>query len=69
MLHIPLTPEDQVQLTELVRQSISHRVRQRSQALLWSHQGKSRQQIADLFAVKADTVTAKRSAVASQSDC
>jgi transposase len=58
MLRIQLTPEDQTQLTQLVRQSPIHRVRQRSQALLWSHQGKSRQQIADLCAVKADTVTA-----------
>jgi transposase len=58
MLHIQLTPEDQAQLTQLVHQSPIHRVRQRCQALLWSHQGRSRQQIADLFAVKADTVTA-----------
>lgn len=58
MLHITLTAGQEAELTQLVRQSPAHRVRQRSQALLWSHQGKKRQQIADLFAVKADTVTA-----------
>lgn len=58
MLHITLTPDHQAALIQLVRHSPSHRVRQRSQALLWSHQGKKREQIADLFQVKADTVTA-----------
>lgn len=58
MLRIILTTEQEAELTQLVRQSPAHRVRQRSQALLWSHHGKKRQQIADLFEVKADTVTA-----------
>jgi transposase len=58
MLHIELTPDEQTQLSRLVRESESHRVRQRSQALLWSHQGKKRHEIAALFDVKPDTVTA-----------
>lgn len=58
MLRISLTPDQQAELTQLVRQAPAHRVRQRSQALLWSHQGMKRQQIAELFQVKADTVTA-----------
>lgn len=58
MLRITLSPDQEAELTHLVRQSPSHRVRQRSQALLWSHQGKKRSQIAELFHVKADTVTA-----------
>lgn len=58
MLRIFLTPDQETELTYLVRQSPSHRVRQRSQALLWSHQGKKRPQIAELFQVKVDTVTA-----------
>lgn len=58
MLRITLTPDQQTELTQLVRQSPLHRVRQRSQALLWCHQGMKRQQIAQLFQVKTDTVTA-----------
>ena len=58
MLRTTLTPQEEQQLTILVRQSPSHRIRQRSQALLWSHQGKKPDQIADLFNVKPDTVTA-----------
>lgn len=58
MLRIILTPNPQTELTQLVRQSPAHRVRQRGQALLWSHQGIKGQQIAERFGVKADTVTA-----------
>lgn len=58
MIRITLTADQEAELTQLVRQSPLHRVRQRSQALLWSHQGKKRSQIAELFQVKADTVTA-----------
>lgn len=58
MLRITLTDPQLAQLTNLMRQSTNHRVRQRSQALLWSHQGKPRAQIAQLFALKPDTVSA-----------
>lgn len=58
MLYITLTNSQLTELTRLIRHSADHRVRQRSQALVWSHQGKSRLQIAQLFAVKPDTVSA-----------
>ncbi len=58
MLYITLTDSQLTELTRLIRQSPHHRVRQRSQALVWSHQGKTRGQIAQLFAVKPDTVSA-----------
>jgi len=58
MLHITLTDPQLAELTHLVRHATHHRVRQRSQALVWSHQGMPRAQIAQLFAVKADTVSA-----------
>lgn len=58
MLCITLTDAQLTQLTRLIRQVANHRVRQRSQALVWSHQGKPRAEIAQLFAVKPDTVTA-----------
>lgn len=58
MLHITLTEPQLTQLNQLIRQATNHRVRQRSQALVWSHQGKPRAEIAQLFAVKPDTVTA-----------
>lgn len=58
MLHITLTDSQLTELTRLIRHSADHRVRQRSQALVWSHQGKPRRQIAQLCAVKPDTVSA-----------
>ena len=58
MLYITLTDSQLTELTRLIRHSTDHRVRQRSQALVWSHQGKTRCQIAQLFAVKPDTVSA-----------
>ena len=58
MLRITLTEPQLTLLTRLIRQATNHRVRQRSQALVWSHQGKPRAEIAQLFAVKPDTVTA-----------
>ena len=57
-LQLVLTPTQQSQLTTLMRESPSYRVRQRCQALLWSHQGYDRQTIAALFTVKPDTVSA-----------
>lgn len=58
MLRITLTEPQLTLLTKLIQQATNHRVRQRSQALVWSHQGKLRTEIAQLFAVKPDTVTA-----------
>ena len=58
MLRITLTEPQLTQLTRLIHQATHHRVRQRSQALVWSHQGKSRAEIAQLFAIKPDTITA-----------
>jgi len=54
--YVTLSEEEQEILNNLVRTSSNHRLRQRSQALLWSHQGKDRTSIAALFGVKKDTV-------------
>lgn len=56
--YVTLSEEDQKGLESLVRTSSNHRVRQRSQALLWSHQGKDRATIAELYDVRKDTVSA-----------
>ncbi|WP_394990275.1 hypothetical protein [Emticicia sp.] len=56
-IYIHLSAEEQSELESLVRLSSNHRIRQRSQALLWSHWGKDRNTIATLFDVKADTVS------------
>lgn len=58
MLKITLTPDQNNQLQDLVHDSADPRVRQRSQALLFSHKGYKRAQIAQLFSVKVDTVSA-----------
>ncbi|MDZ7935980.1 MAG: helix-turn-helix domain-containing protein, partial [Emticicia sp.] len=44
-------------LEEAVRKSSTFRVRRRSQALLWSSQGKDRATIAELLDVRLDTVS------------
>lgn len=56
--YITLSEEEQEILKNLVRTSANHRLRQRSQALLWSNQGKDRATIAALFGVRKDTVSA-----------
>jgi transposase len=56
--YVTLSEEDQEILKDVVRTSTTHRLRQRSQALLWSNEGKDRSTIADLLGVKADTVSA-----------
>jgi transposase len=56
-IYIHLSKAEQSELESLVRFSSNHRIRQRSQALLWSHSGKDRNTIATLFSVKADTVS------------
>lgn len=58
MLKIILTADQMKQLDELVHESPNPRLRQRCQALLFSHRGYKRAQIAQLFSVKVDTVTA-----------
>jgi transposase len=58
MLKITLNADQQKQLEDLVHDSPTPRIRQRSQALLFSHKGYKRAQIAQLFAVKVDTITA-----------
>ena len=56
MLKITLTADQQKQLDELVYNSPNARVRQRGQAILFSHKGYKHAQIAHLFAVKVDTI-------------
>ena len=58
MLKITLTAHQNKQLDELAYHSANPRIRQRSQALLFSRKGYKRAQIAQLFSVKVDTVTA-----------
>lgn len=49
--YIRLTDEDAAKLEALTRRSLNFRVRSRSQALLWSHQGKDRLTIAEMLGV------------------
>ena len=58
MLKITLTDDQMKQLDELIHDAPNPRLRQRCQALLFSHKGYKRAQIAQLFSVKVDTVTA-----------
>lgn len=55
--YINLSESETTDLTYLLRTTDNHRERQRTQALLWSHQGYDRQTIAKLYQVKADTVS------------
>ncbi|PWK16851.1 Homeodomain-like domain-containing protein, partial [Arcicella aurantiaca] len=55
--YINLSESEITDLTHLLRTTNNHRERQRIQALLWSHQGYDRQTIAQLYQVKADTVS------------
>lgn len=55
--YIQLTDSDKEKLESAVRTSSTFRVRRRSQALLWSHQGKDRATIAELLDVRLDTVS------------
>lgn len=55
--YIHLLAEDVIKLEDLIRTSLNFRVRSRSQALLWSHQGKDRLMIAEMLEVQADTVS------------
>jgi transposase len=55
--YITLSESELSELTHLLRTTDNHRERQRCQALLWSHKGYDRQTIAQLYQVKADTVS------------
>lgn len=55
--YIQLTDTDKANLEEAVRRSKNFRVRLRSQALLWSSQGKDRATISELLNVRLDTVS------------
>jgi transposase len=55
--YIRLADEDAAKLEDLTRRSLNFRVRSRSQALLWSHQGKDRLTIAEMLGVQPDTVS------------
>ncbi len=57
--YVTLSKEEQKILGNLVRTSSSHQLRQRSEALLWSHQGKDRAAIAELYDVQKNTVSAR----------
>lgn len=52
-----LTPEQRNQLQKIMKQDPSARVRQRAHAILLSDQGYSREEIADIYQVKPDTVS------------
>lgn len=56
--YIVLKEDEIFYLEKMVKESPIHRVRQRSQALLWSHQGKDRASIAALYGIQLDTVSA-----------
>jgi transposase len=57
-IYLTLSEAEQLALEDMVRNSSSHRIRQRSQALLWSHAGKDRNTIAELYGTKPDTISA-----------
>jgi hypothetical protein len=57
-IYLSLSEAEQLALEDTVRNSSSHRIRQRSQALLWSHAGKDRNTIAELYGTKPDTISA-----------
>lgn len=57
-IYLSLSDSEQFALEDMVRNSASHRLRQRSQALLWSHAGKDRNTIAELYGTKPDTISA-----------
>lgn len=56
-IYIKLTDSELIDLEKQVRTNPRFRIRRRSQALLWSHQGKDRATIAELLAVRLDTVS------------
>jgi transposase len=56
--YIQLSASEKEELESEVRTSPNFRIRRRSQALLWSHQGKDRATIADMLDIRLDTVSA-----------
>jgi len=57
-IYVTVTDSDRLELERLVRESPSHRIRQRCQALLWSSAGQDRKIIAALYETKPDTISA-----------
>lgn len=57
-IYLSLSEAEQLALEDMAMNSSSRRIRQRSQALLWSHSGKDRNTIAELYGTKPDTVSA-----------
>lgn len=57
MLFIQLSVEEEKRLTGLERNSTKHRVRERAKALLLSHQGYSRLELAKYFSKRLDTIS------------
>lgn len=55
--YIQLTSSEKEKLESELRTNTNFRIRRRSQALLWSHQGKDRATIADMLDVRLDTVS------------
>lgn len=53
----PLSEAEQVALTQLYQNGSSHRTRQRAHCVLLSAQGHSRTELAEVFAVHADTIS------------
>lgn len=57
-LFVTGTEVDRSNLKSFIRQSTDARSRHRAQAILWSMEGRERKDLASLFHVKADTISA-----------
>lgn len=57
-IYVTVTDSERLELERLVRESPSHRIRQRCQALLWSSSGRDRKSISALYGTKPDTISA-----------
>jgi transposase len=57
-IYVTVTDTERLELERLLRESPSHRIRQRCQALLWSSVGRDRKSIASLYETKPDTISA-----------
>ncbi len=52
-----LSAREKAALVEVVKTGITHRERQRAQAILWSHQGKDMQTLLEWLKVDRDTLS------------
>ena len=57
-LYVTGTEEEKNSLREFIKTSPESKAHHRAQAILWSMEGRSRTDLAALFAVKADTISA-----------